>query len=80
MLASLTIYYIVEGYVKKQNPRFGHPTGAVIIFGILFSVIYYAAKGMSHADYLEFQFRPGVFWNLIIPPIFIHKGYNLKTH
>jgi NhaP-type Na+/H+ or K+/H+ antiporter len=80
ILAALIIYFIADGYFRRHKPAVGHPTGVVLIAGIVFSFIYYAAKGQTLKDNEEFQFRPSIYWNLIIPSILFNFGYNMKRH
>ena len=35
----LSLFFVVEGWFEQNKPRCGHPSGVIVILGILFSAI-----------------------------------------
>ena len=77
MMAMVIMFFFFEGLNHKMHWKYGHETGATILLGSIFSIIYYFAKGMNKNDYEEFRFRPNIFFNMILPPIIMSSGYNM---
>ena len=76
MTAMMVLFFIGAGIVEKYKPPVCHETGLVLLCGIAFSFIYYAAKGSSERD--VFRFSQGVFFDFFLPPIIINSGYNMR--
>lgn len=78
MLTLCILFFVSEQLMHKYHPRVGHETGVIIILGFLFSIIYFFAHGETALEFKLFQFRPHVFFNLILPPIVFNSGYNMR--
>jgi sodium/hydrogen exchanger-like protein 6/7 len=76
MTAMMVLFFIGAGVVEKYKPVVCHETGLVLIVGIIFSWVYYAAVGPAKRD--VFQFSQGVFFDFFLPPIIINSGYNMR--
>jgi sodium/hydrogen exchanger-like protein 6/7 len=76
MTAMMVLFFIGAGVVEKYKPVICHETGLVLVVGIIFSWVYYAAVGPSKRD--VFQFSQGVFFDFFLPPIIINSGYNMR--
>lgn len=77
MMAVSIMFFFFEGLNHKMHWKYGHETGATIILGSLFSIIYFFAHGETKKDFEEFRFRPNIFFNMILPPIIMSSGYNM---
>jgi len=78
MFAMLIIFIILESHNNKHPWKVGHHTGAIIVIGALFSIIYYFSEGNSHEGESYFEFKPAVYWNLLVPPLIFNAGYNMN--
>lgn len=76
MTAMMVLFFIGAGVVEKYKPPICHETGLVLVVGIIFSWVYFAAVGDSKRD--VFQFSQGVFFDFFLPPIIINSGYNMR--
>ena len=80
LLALLFLKMMVEAYMEKSEPSFGHNTGIIIIVGILMSyAIFQVAQNTDEKEILSnLQFDPSLFFNLILPCIVFPSGYNMR--
>jgi NhaP-type Na+/H+ or K+/H+ antiporter len=78
MFMLLICFFIIDAYLEKIKPEYGHVTGYILFIGMSFSGIYYWIHGETLSDYHLFQFRPQVFFDAILPPIVFNAGFNMK--
>ena len=76
MLALMLIFFFGAGIMEKYKPKYGHETGFVVLCGVLFSVIFWYAKGIN--DIETFRFSETVFFDFFLPPIIFNSGYNMR--
>ena len=77
ILAATVVYYFIDAAIARYKPRFGQATGIIIIIGAVFSGIYFALHGETQEDLSEFQFRPTIYWNMLVPPLIVNGAYHL---
>lgn len=70
--------FFIGALFEKYKPKYGHETSAILIIGIVFSVIFFYAHGETPEDYNLWQFRPDLFFDAILPPIVFNAGFNMK--
>lgn len=56
MFALLIIFIFLEAHNNKYHWKVGHHTGAIIVIGALFSIIYYFAAGEDASQIKTFSF------------------------
>jgi hypothetical protein len=78
IFALLVLYALVIGAFDKYKPKFGNPPSFMLIACVIFSLIYWAAHGETYADYEEFKFPPGIYWNFLVPMLIYNGGFHLK--
>jgi len=74
----LIIYTLVLGYYAQYKPKFGTPPAIMLVLCVIFSVIYFYIHGETYADYEEFKFPPGIYWNFLVPMLIYNGGFHLK--
>ena len=78
MFSLLCAFFVIDAYLAKITPDYGHVTGYVLGLGMTFSALYYWIHGETIEDYNVFQFRPNVFFDAILPPIVFNAGFNMR--
>jgi NhaP-type Na+/H+ or K+/H+ antiporter len=78
IFALLIIYTLVLGYYDRYKPKFGTPPAIMLVLSALFSVVYFQIHGETYADYEEFKFPPGIYWNLLVPMLIFNGAFHLK--
>ena len=50
-----TFFMIGAGFIEKYKPAFGHETGATILLGVIFSVIFWYVNGDAKTEVFRFN-------------------------
>jgi NhaP-type Na+/H+ or K+/H+ antiporter len=69
----LTLYLIIDAYMEKLKPRYGHVSGIIMIIGVLISWIYWETDS-TLVNSLTTKF----IFNFALPFIVANEGYNMK--
>jgi hypothetical protein len=51
MFSILVFFFICDAWFEKVHPSYGHVTGAALIVGMTFSLLYYWLHGENTVDY-----------------------------
>lgn len=74
----LTAFFIMAALFEKHKPKFGHETGAIVVVGVLFSLIFYWIHGDDSAFIDLYGFNSAFFFDLVLPPIVFNAGFNMR--
>lgn len=72
----LTVYITVGSYMEVKQFAVGHETGAIIVFGFIFSFLAFMVKGDEWIKFFEFQ--KGLFFEVFLPLIIFATAFNMR--
>jgi hypothetical protein len=74
-LFTLGVYISVGSWMETKKLPFGHETGAIIIYGMIFSFVVELAK----SEWLAlFQFHNAIFFDVLLPLIIFATAFNMR--